>query len=203
MTCADHSITYLKHVRLPPPFCGRQAQLESGGASKASCQEVIPNTKFQRYASTGIHSDAEIPLVAEYTSVKDAMGICPTTFVTNTENAQKDSLTPPLYQTLACPPPGTRGVGISNCYLYWLEQLRNHECTEYAAGILELVREGCPTGFTGHDENVICENWPSCIKFKDGVSDYIAKHRSSGAIVGPLYDISNRFRCSPLGGLFV
>ena len=77
--------------------------------------------------------------------------------------------------------------------------MSNHDCTEYAQEILSLVREGCPTGFNGPDENIISDNWPSCEKYSNGVSLYMDKHRNTGAIVGPIFEVSRRFRCSPLG----
>ena len=90
-------------------------------------------------------------------------------------------------------------LGISAKSDYWEKQLRSHPDKEFAHEVLSMVKYGAPVGHTGVIESKVCENWPSAYKFREGVQEYIDKHLASGAIEGPLTEISNMFVGSPLG----
>ena len=65
--------------------------------------------------------------------------------------------------------------------------------------MLTYVQHGARIGYKGPHETRLCENWSSALQHKDGVRKYIDKHKSHGAISGPLSTIPEGFRASPLG----
>ena len=93
----------------------------------------------------------------------------------------------------------TPSHGISCYYDYWAEQLRDHPSVEFRNYVLSMVREGCPVGYQGAATPLHCDNWPSAYENSNGLSLYIDKHKQSGAIIGPLYNLSQTYRTSPLG----
>ena len=44
-----------------------------------------------------------------------------------------------------------------------------------------------------------CNNWPSATKFSNKVAEYIDNHLQTGAIEGPLTEVSQKYRTSPIG----
>ena len=172
--------------------------MKSECADPASDPDSVTIQGCLKSASIGIPNVVAHPTVEGYISVRYATASYHTTSALNMVNVQQE-VAPLSHLTPACPLPGSIGMGIGNCYSYWLEQLSNHECVEFANDVLSLVREGSPTGYEGPMTSIICDNWPSTQKFSDDICLYIQKHIKNGAIEGPLPVLGHGYRCSPLG----
>ena len=89
--------------------------------------------------------------------------------------------------------------GISAAASYWENELKCHPDRDFADRIIDFVRNGARIGVESEVSNKVLPNWPSAVKYKEGVYSYIEKHKASGAIQGPLEIANIDFRGSPLG----
>ena len=90
-------------------------------------------------------------------------------------------------------------IGISRNLDYWRNELACHPDKEFVCEVLNMIEWGAPVGHTGMVKPGIHDNWPSASKFYEGVQEYLNKHIESGAIEGPLQEVSYGFVGSPLG----
>ena len=89
--------------------------------------------------------------------------------------------------------------GISRAIEYWKTSLQDYPDKRFADKVLNYVEYGVDIGYIGNYNSVHCNNWPSATKFSDKVAEYIDNHLHTGAIEGPLTEVSQKYRTSPIG----
>lgn len=82
---------------------------------------------------------------------------------------------------------------------FWRLWLADHPDQSFANRLIEYAEHGIPIGFSGPENQVISDNWPSSIKFNAEVEAFIQENLSLGRVEGPLIDLPPNFRSSPLG----
>ena len=74
-----------------------------------------------------------------------------------------------------------------------------HADKKHARRICNYIEDGVPIGYQGNQCSVSCDNWPSSIKYKSEINDFIEEGLRLGRIEGPHESLPPNFKVSPLG----
>ena len=137
------------------------------------------------HVTTGMTPGVTRPVVAGHIPAEDVGETSPFPSVSGLQDAQEGRSKP--------------SHGLSRAIDYWRKGLSSYPDSRFANKILSYVEFGVPIGYVGADLDIKCGNWPSANLYKEKVQEYIETHRQSGAIEGPLQNVSERYRTSPIG----
>ena len=89
---------------------------------------------------------------------------------------------------------------LRSCIQFWDYWLTPHPNKDFVQKVLTFIMEGIPIGYTGPEDTVISDNWPSALKYSHEVTDFVNSNIEEGNIGGPLSKpYPKGYRSSPLG----
>ena len=90
-------------------------------------------------------------------------------------------------------------AGLSSRSKFWVDGLTNHKDRAFVNRVMTYIHDGINIDFDGIRNSQESINWPSSFEFSAHVTDYIQEYIEFGSITGPLLEIPDVFKVSPLG----
>ena len=91
--------------------------------------------------------------------------------------------------------------GISICYAFWENNMRDYPDACFRDKILQYVKFGVPIEYEKDISWVECENWPSVEEHSELVDRFIQEHVEDGSIESPFFNENSVLRFFPPGGI--
>ena len=89
--------------------------------------------------------------------------------------------------------------GLKDCKEFWLSWLLDYPVHEFVLSIQQYLTVGIDIGYKGPELSLVSPNWASANTFSKEVEAFIQDNIQTGAVVGPLEQVPEGYRASPLG----